>query len=475
MSESRYWSSLAYGGALLLSATLGYFLLRIPIQTTDCFTNMLELDGSFMDVMRTGIQPGYLRPGLWAQLKVVYDLSQGEYFYWFRWTAAVQVLLVLVPFAGLVRPQTAVAALVFPLSLAVLVGHHAFAWTIREAFPVNAYLTNVIFCALAVNLAIGTHRWWKDVAAALIFIAAVSSVESGLLVGVIVIVGYALGMRGISRAGVLTVGALIAGYFVLRFVVLDTGTPTLFDREASFGFHRYGGGDLTRMFPGTRVYLFYAYNVVSALVGLLFAEPRDGMWRLTRSILQGHLDLPLIIGLLSSTTATILIGRYTWVRRHAWRRWELDRGDRIVMLSILVILANAAISFAYTKDVIMSPAGYFYAAAFFVACHDFLERFSTDAAGAHVRSMAPALGVAVMLLLSVTWTIRAVGLHAALTQTAYKVRQQWAYFDGYIERKYTPVPPKVRALKTHLQSDAVIVHPGTPEMREEWTPLFEMD
>jgi hypothetical protein len=80
-----------------------------------------------------------------------------------------------------------------------------------------------------------------------------------------------------------------------------------------------------------------------------------------------------------------------------------------------------------------------------------------------------------MLLLSVTWTIRAVGLHAALTQTAYKVRQQWAYFDGYIQREYKPVPPKVETLKTHLQRDAVVVHPGTLEMREELTPLFEMD
>jgi len=80
-----------------------------------------------------------------------------------------------------------------------------------------------------------------------------------------------------------------------------------------------------------------------------------------------------------------------------------------------------------------------------------------------------------MLVLSVTWTIRAVGLHAALTQTAYKVRQQWAYFDGYIESNYTPVPPHVQALKTHLQDDAVIVHPGSLEMREELTTLFEMD
>jgi hypothetical protein len=474
VTTTRNWLLISYGAAVFLSATLGYFLLRVPIQTTDCFTNMLVLDAPFMDVLRSGIQPGFLRPGLWAQLKIVYDLSQGDYFHWFRWTAVVEVLCVLLPFTALVKPVTAPAALVFPLALAVLVGHHAFAWTIREAFPVNAYLTNVVFCALVVNLALGAHRWWKDVATVAIVIAAVTSLESGLLVGGIVVVGYVLGMRGISRVGVGVVLALIAAYFVLRFGVLGTGMPSLVERESSFGFTRYSGEELSRMFEG-RIYVFYAYNVMTSLLGTLFGEPRDGMWRLTRSIVDGSPDLRLLVGVLSSSIATILIGRYIWIRRTVWRRWELERGDRIVMMFVLVLLANAGISLAYTKDVIMSPAGYFYAAAFFVACRHYVDSLLVEAPGIRLRRLAPAIAAAVMLVLSVTWTIRAVGLHAALTQTAYKVRQQWAYFDVYIERNYQPVPPRVEALKTHLQNDAVIVHPGSPEMREELTSLFEMD
>ena len=474
MSDTRYWLLLSYGAAALMSATLGYFLLRVPIQTTDCFTNILALDAPFMDLLRSGIQPGFLRPGLWAQLKIVYDLSQGEYFYWFRWTAVVEVLCVLLPFTALLRPGTASAAVVFPLALAVLLGHHAFAWTIREAFPVNAYLTNVIFCAVVVNLALGAFRWWKDVVVVAIIIAAVTSLESGLLVGGIVVAGYVLGMRGVSRVGVGMVLALVAAYFVLRFGVLGTGMPSLLERESSFGFTRYSGAELSRMFEG-RVYVFYAYNVIVSLLGTLFAEPRDGMWRLTRSMLDGSPDPRLLVGLLSSSIATMLIGRYVWIRRGFWRRWELDRGDRIVMLFVLVLLANAGISFAYTKDVIMSPAGYFYAAAFFVACRHYVDSLTLVPLGTRARRLALGIGTAVMLVLSMTWTIRAVGLHAALTQTAYKVRQQWAYFDAYIERNYQPVPPRVQALKTHLQNDAVIVHPGSLEMREELTTLFEMD
>ena len=110
-----------------------------------------------------------------------------------------------------------------------------------------------------------------------------TSLESGLLVGGIVVAGYLLGMRGVSRAGVGVVLALIAAYFVLRFGVLGTGLPSLIERESSFGFERYSGEELSRIFEG-RVHVFYAYNVIASVLGTLFAEPRDGMWRLTRSL-----------------------------------------------------------------------------------------------------------------------------------------------------------------------------------------------
>ncbi len=47
-----------------------------------------------------------------------------------------------------------------------------------------------------------------------------------------------------------------------------------------------------------------------------------------------------------------------------------SHGDRLVILFVVVLAANAAISFGYTKDIIMSPAGLFQAAAVFVAVRD---------------------------------------------------------------------------------------------------------
>jgi hypothetical protein len=474
MTVPRTCLAVSFGAALLLSTTLGYFLLAIPIQTTDSFVNILILDRPFGEVLREGIQGGYVRPGLWGGLKVVYDLSQGSLFYWFRWTQVVQVFLVLVLFVGLVRPRTAAAALAAALALAVLVGHHSFTWTVREAFPINTFLTIVVCCGAAACLAFGAHRWWTDVAAALLFVFASATVETGLIVGGIFLVGYVLGLRGVSRNGVAVIATLIAGYFVFRFGFLDAATPAIDEREAGFGFRRYDGAEVEAMFAGRKV-VFYAYNVAVSIVGTLLAEPRDGVWRLTRSIVSGAPDLPLLVGVVASTLATALIARYIWVRRSAWRRFDLDRDDRIVVMFLLVLAGNAAISFAYTKDVIMSPAGFFFAAAFFVACRYHIASWTGRLATPASSRTAHRFAVAFTLVLSVGWSVRLVGLHASLTHTAFKVREQWAYVDEFIGRRYQPVPPHVKALKTQLQNDAVTLHPQRPQLREALTPLFEMD
>lgn len=470
---------LAYGTPAILALTLGYMLLRLPIQVTESLPSMLALGRSTGDLMQASVQEGYLRPAMWAELKLVHTLSQGNYFTWFRWTQVLQTGAVLAAFVWLVRPRTAADAMVMPLALAVLVGHHTIAWTLREAFPINTYLTIVICCAIAANLSFAPHRWWTDAAAVLLFAVSAATVESGLLVGGIFIVGYLLGLRGVSGRGLVVVLGLIALYFVLRFVVLRVGVPTLLARDAGFGFHRYDAVQINQMF-GAGAVGFYAYNVVVSVVGLLFAEPRDGVFALTRSLVQGAPSLPLLIGFLSSTLATALIVRFAWIRRHVWRRWELERRDQLVLMFLGVAAGNAAISYAYTKDTIMSPAGFLYAAAVFVACVDLVERLG--AVGSPAREgrsrggWVQAAGLAVLLVLSITWSIRMVGLHAALAHTSYKVREEWAHVDEMLKRLgYVPVPRDVAAITRQLQDDAIVVHPGTQDLREELVTLFEVD
>jgi hypothetical protein len=468
-SAASRWLWVSYTYCVLVAAILGYFLVRIPIQINDSFTTLLALDQPFVTLMRDQfLQAGYLRPGMWAELKLVYDLSAGHYFYWFRLTQAAQALAILLLFVRVLRPQSATGAAAVPVALTMLIGSHTFAWTVREAFPINTFLTIVACGAAAVNLSFARHRWWIDALAALLFVISALTVESGLLIAVIFVGGYLVGLRGVSRRGISAVCALTAGYFVLRFVILNVGVPGLVERDSGLGFVRYTPTELSERF-GSNPLPFYVYNVIVSTLSVLFAEPRDGVFRLTRSLISGKVEWPLLIATTASTLTTILLIWYAWLRRRMWLRREFTRDDQIVLLFVLVLAANATISYAYTKDVILSPAGFFFAAAGFVAVRTFLEQLRSG-------GLRPVVGAIVLFVMASAWAVRAVGLHAGLDQQAGKVREQWAYVDDWLARVTSgDLSPKTAAVKQQLQDDAVRNHPPRPRIQERWTRLFEVE
>lgn len=463
----RAWLRLSYAYAAFSAVLVGYFLMRIPIQVSDCFGDVVSLARPMWDLVRDAVwQQSFLRPGRYVEAKLVFDLAGGEYHYAFRFVHALHMVALVWLFVRLLQPRTAAAAVAVPLALAVLLGSHTFAWTLREAFPINHYLTIVVACLAAANLSFAQWRRWTDAGAVALLASAALTIESGVLVWVILVAGYLVGLRGVSRAGLAAATAVLLAYFVVRFGVLAVGLPTLLDREAGFGFERYGGAALQAMFGG-RVWLFYTYNVVTSVTGMLVAEPRDGVFRLVAALGRGEWPWALLIGSVSSVLATALVCHATWQRRRAWLARRFERDDQIIALFWCVLLANAALGYAYTKDVIMAPAGVFYAAAVFVACRRVLEQPSPRALGRAVTVM----GLAV---LSSTWAIRAVGIHAALADTAVEVREQWVYVDEWIVSRRLPMTPVAKALKQQLQRDAVLNHPGPPLLLERWTRLFEM-
>lgn len=102
-------------------------------------------------------QRAYLRPFLWAHLKIVYDLSGGN-FTWFRGVHVVQVFALVLLYLRLVRPRTWPDVALVPLGLAALVGSHTFQGTVTEAFPVNTFMTVLLCCLAAANLALAAPR-----------------------------------------------------------------------------------------------------------------------------------------------------------------------------------------------------------------------------------------------------------------------------------------------------------------------------
>lgn len=440
----------AWAYAALVAMALGHFLLGLPIQFSESFGNMQKLSMPWHELIAGEFgQEGYLRPLLWAALKLVYDLSGGNYFVWFRGFHVVQVALLVALFVALVRPRTWHDVAVLPLGLAVLIGLHTFAGTVREAFPINTFMTVLILCFAAAAIALAPYRWWHDIAAALLFVAAALTVESGLLVGVIVIGAALVGARGISRAGLATIVGLFAGYFYLRFVMLDVGGPDLIERSSGYGFGILEPSELIERF-GANPAWFYIYNVLTSVLSVLFTEPSGGVFGHTSAILQRGPDIATAVTLVSSGCVTAMVVAFAWRRRALWRSRCFEHDDRLVLLFLMVLLANAVISYAYTKDVIMSPAGAFLALAAFVAARSMVASLPFS-----VSRTTAAVGVSAFVLLGAAWANRVLETHANLRAAAFVERNDWAYAESQLREQGTTLTPQGEALMKTLQDDAL--------------------
>jgi hypothetical protein len=468
VSEPNQWAFVSYAYAALVVFGMGYFLLDLPIQVSDSYGNLVQAtDGTLASLVYEQFRTrAFLRPFLWAHIRIVYDVSGGHYYEWFRGWHVGQFAVLTILFLRLVRPRTLSAAAAVPLGLAALIGIHTFAGTVREAFPINTFMTILVCCYLAADLALGPPRWWRDVAAALLFVFAALTVESGLLVAVVVVAAYLGGARGVSRGGMATIVLLVAAYLFLRFVVLHVGAPGLEERSSGFGFSTLEPDQLASMFGGT-AFPFYLYNVVSSCLSVLFSEPRAGIWGVTRDIVHDESSVAGLVSLVASGLGTLVIAFYIWRRRSDWRARRFNRNDQLVIVFIAVTLANSAISYAYTKDVILSPAGAFFAVALAVGATYVLESVT----GASGRQQAAA--VMLLLVLSGAWAFRAVGIHVGLRTSAAALRNDWAYVDDWLAREHrVPTDPRAIALKNHLQHDAIRRHPARPAVTGGWVEWF---
>jgi lysylphosphatidylglycerol synthetase-like protein (DUF2156 family) len=174
----RRWAWLL---VIAVTATLGWFITRIPIQLTDGASNMISVvDSSPWDLFVGKMDnAGFFRPLMWPPYLIVMDWSGGHYFLWFKAIHIAQVLALLALFLRWLRVETATDAVAVAFGIAVLVGGHTFPGTVREAFPINHFLA-VAICVLGTAvLAAERRRRGNDVMALLLFAYAVLTLESG--------------------------------------------------------------------------------------------------------------------------------------------------------------------------------------------------------------------------------------------------------------------------------------------------------
>jgi hypothetical protein len=453
-----------YALAALFGLALACDLLWMPIQVSDSVGEILaarqspSVWASFTDSLTS---EAYLRPLRIAQIKALFDLADGRN-YWavYRGFHALLLVAAVLLFARALRVRTAVDFAAAAVGLAILIGLHTFRGMVQEAFPINHFLEVVVLCLVVLNLSQSRGGIWVDVCAALAFAVGALTLESGLLVWVVAVAAWAVGWRGISIRGLSGMTVLLIGYGYLRFVHLATGVPSLTERSSGYLLEVLNADELERRF-GSQPLWFYTYNVLASAGSVLFGEPRSGVFEAISAWLN---DRPLRRELLLVVTSVVTTGVIAWTAvLQIVRPRPLGDSARFIVVFVVVLAANATLSFAYTKDEIMSVAGVFYALAAFGAIRDLASRTG-------LRTATAAACVLLVGALATAWSVRAAGVHYVLRSQAIKHQIDWVELLGRWHREDRwPTDPAEEQLLLRLHADAVHLKlPNTRIGRPDW-------
>jgi hypothetical protein len=153
-----------------------------------------------------------------------------------------------------------------------------------------------------------------------------------------------------------------------------------------------------------------------------------------------------------------------WAAIKWWRmRERLGRPERVALVAIAVVLANAVLSFSYTKDDIVALAGVFYALVAYAAIRTTL---SSARAGGPVRALVVSLG---LLVLASAWAMRGSGVHHVVNEHAFRTRNDWAALPMVWQRENRwPTKPEPLALIERLRDEALDAPVPNPQLAPEW-------
>lgn len=449
------WTWAAYALAIPLILGLSATMWGVPLPLTDNLTLILQAQStSLAEILRNGfLEEELLRPFYEALYKVLFDLSGGHYYLAFQGFHVAMFAVTVLLCVTALRVRTVFDFVGAGVMLVVLLGLHTFTNVLRE-LPIIV----VTSCALAMTLAFAERsNPWRDGLAALNLVVAMFYVEIGLLVWVIHAAAFICGRRGLSRTGLGLVTAVFASYFVLRFLVLPAGAPSLFPRYTGVGFSIVDEEELLRRF-GDRAVVIYAYNVFASIASVLFSEPRGGVFQFTRRLLEGELRPWMWLNVVSSMAMTGCVAWFLLSVRPNWRRWVFSREQAMVLVALAVLVANSVISYPYSRDVTMSPGGVCYAIAAGTVISSLLGRAGTLSAAQR------AVMTAVVLLISVTWSLRTIALTYTLRTAAFIHRNEWVGAEQWLrEVGRFPTDERGVALMRTLRREALsfsIPNPG---------------
>ncbi len=406
------------------------------------------------------------RIGIWLTLKFFVEIAQGRSFFTFKALHVVMTLASLLLAVRLMRVRTAIDFAAATIALYIIVGMHTFLGLIEESFPINNHLTPVLGALIAANLAYSRGGWSVDIAAITTFVVAALTVETGLVIPVVLAAAYLLGWRGVSLPALTTIAVLLLAFGLAR--VVQFGDPgTLIHTGTGFGLSHYEPSELSSKFAG-ELHLFFIYNALTAIICVLFSEPQGGTWEFTKSLLEGDLRSWQVAEVASSALLLVVITIYLIGRRKCMAE-GLNHADRLVLLAFPVLIGNAAMSFAYSKNVILGTAGIFWALAGYAAIREMM-RFSVSP---NTRLLNALMACALVFLISLGFSMRTLSSHLRLIYRAASSQSAWAEFPrppySAVKLQYeVPKTAEEQAITEQLRSEALSM-PVPPEaFMPEW-------
>ena len=448
------WRALAV--ALLFAVPLADSVYRIPVQASEV-TDIVQYVGDTANVQSAfalGLRASrtMFRPLRQVHTRLLLDLAEWRatgYHAAFRGVHAALGVLLVLAFALAARPRSLADLSALACALAVLVGLHTFNGLFREAYPVNHFLVVTLYGWAVLLLSQRGGGIGADLAAGACVALALLTLESGILVAVVAVASHVGGWRGISRRGLTLVALVLLAYAYWRVGYLEIAWPPFGERDSGFGLGVLSTSDQVAQF-GSRRWLLYGYNTASAASTILFAQPTNGTWTLLAAWRAGEVDPWMPIQAAASITATFVIAWYAVRRNEEGRRgWR----DPCCFVPGVVVVANAAIAYAYAKDEVVAFAGTFYALAFYASIRNLLS------APFRSRRVARAATVIAFTLMAL-WAARVAALHVILREQAFVARNDWV--------TWTEHGPAVDALR----QEALGVPTWSPRQLPSWVPRW---
>ena len=452
----------AWALGLVFAIGLAGSVYRIPIQVSDALETIERsltapsLAASFSSGI--GNSASMLRPLREVRTKLLVDIGDalgGRYDVAFRGYHALAGVVLLLLFVGQAgaRTWTDVTALVF--ALAVLTGMHTFSGMFREAYPTNHFLTISTYALATFALARSRGGLLADAAAVACLAVSLLTLESGVLIFAVAVAAAVAGARGISYKGLGGMALVLAGYAFFRVGYLGLHTAGLGEHATGLWAGQLSPSEQVSRF-GANPLPLYAYNVVMAGVSVLLSQPTAGRWTVAEAWQHGGLSPVFVVEMGSSILTTALIVWYAMGRDASGRRrWR----DPVVVVFAAVLVGNAAVSWAYSKNEILGTAGVFYALAAFVAARTWLLSPPRVPGGA---------AVALLAIASTAWAVRDAGLHFKLRHTAFVSRSEWAEVLMPNARDKWPSDPRRLEVVSRLKADALATPAPPPAQMPEW-------